>query len=157
MKSQIHEHHKKSIMTVSKPMISRLRKSISLSLLTVLFGSVSLVTFANGNEPIGDRSAATAEVKYIATKEGDGLFNVVYNNAAGSRFSISVLDEFGNKLYQGNFSDRQFNRKFKLADPESTSKLTFIIRNYGDNSVQRFQVDATDQLVEDVQVTEVSL
>lgn len=137
-----------------KPIIARLRKSISLSLLIVLFGSISIVTLANGTEPIGDRSAATAEIKYIATKEGDGMFNVIYNNAAGSRFSIAVLDEFGNQLYQGFFSDRKFNRKFQLADPESTTKLTFIIRNYGDNSVQRFEVDATSQLVEDVQVTE---
>ena len=136
-------------------LISCIRKTISLSLLTVIFGGISLVTFANGNEPIGDRSAATAEVKYIAAKDGDGLFNVIYNNTAGSRFSIVVLDEFGDQLYQGFFSDRSFNRKFKLADPEITSKLTFVIRNFGDNSVQRFQVDATSQLVEDVQVTEV--
>ncbi|HEV2479583.1 MAG TPA: hypothetical protein VGS79_07955 [Puia sp.] len=137
-----------------KPMISRLRKSISLSLLTVLFGSISIVSLANGNERIGDRKAATAEVKYIATKEGDGMFNVIYNNTTGSRFSIAVLDEYGNQLYQGFFTDRHFNRKFQLADPESASKLTFVIRNYGDNSVQRFEVDATSQLVEDVQVTE---
>ena len=136
-------------------LISCIRKTISLSFLTVIFGGISLVTFANGNEPIGDRSAATAEVKYIAAKDGDGLFNVIYNNTAGSRFSIVVLDEFGDQLYQGFFSDRSFNRKFKLADPEITSKLTFVIRNFGDNSVQRFQVDATSQLVEDVEVTEV--
>lgn len=136
------------------PIISHLRKSISLSLLTVLFGSISIVTLANGSEPIGDHSAATAEVKYIAAKDGEGLFNVIYNNAAGARFSIGVLDEYGNQLYQGVFSDRNFNRKFKLADPESTSKLTFVIRNYGDNSVQRFEVDNKSRLVEDVQVTE---
>ena len=136
-------------------LISCIRKTISLSFLTVIFGGISLVTFANGNEPIGDRSAATAEVKYIAAKDGDGLFNVIYNNAAGSRFSVVVLDEYGDQLYQGFFTDRSFNRKFKLADPEITSKLTFVIRNFGDNSVQRFQVDATSQLIEDVEVTEV--
>lgn len=86
------------------PIISHLRKSISLSLLTVLFGSISIVTLANGSEPIGDHSAATAEVKYIAAKDGEGLFNVIYNNAAGARFSIGVLDEYGNQLYQGVFS-----------------------------------------------------
>ena len=79
--------------------------------------------------------------------------------ASGARafdtVSIAVLDEYGNQLYQGYFTDRTFNRKFKLADPEITSKLTFVIRNFGDNSVQRFQVDATSQLVEDVEVTEV--
>jgi hypothetical protein len=135
--------------------ISSIRKTISLSLLTVVFGAVSVATFANGNEPIAEGSTATAEVKYIAIKDGDGLFNVVYNNTTGSRFSIAVLDEYGNQLYQGCFSDRHFDRKFKLADPESTSTLTFVIRNFRDNSVQRFQVDATNRLVEDIQVKEV--
>ena len=135
--------------------LSHIRKTISLSLLTVLFGGISIVTFAKDNEPLGDRNAATAEVKYITTKEGDGLFSVVYDNTTGSRFSVTVLDEFGNELYQGFFSDRKFSRKFKLADPEIASKLTFIIRNYGDNSSQRYQVDATSRLVEDVQVKEV--
>jgi hypothetical protein len=138
--------------------ISSIRKTLSLSLLTVIFGSVSLVSFANGNEPIGDRNktatAATAEVKYIAAKDGDGLYNVSYNNAGGTRFSIAILDEFGNQLYQGYFSDRNFNRNFKLADPESVSKLIFVIRNYNDNTVQRFQVDDTKQLVEEIQVKE---
>lgn len=138
-----------------KLILSHIRKTISLSFLTVLFGGISIVTFANGNEPLGDRNAETAEVKYITTKEGEGLFNVVYNNTTGSRFSVTVLDEFGNQLYQGFFSDRKFDRKFKLADPEIASKLTFIIRNYADNSTQRYQVDATARLVEDVQVKEV--
>ncbi len=122
--------------------------------LTIFLAGVSLASFANGHEP-ADRSANAAEVKYIASKDGDGLFNVVYNNNSGSRFSVAVLDEFGNQLYQGFFSDKKFNKKFKLADPESASKLTFVIRNYGDNSVQRFQVDANERLVEDVRVTEV--
>ena len=123
--------------------------------LAVIFAGASFVSFANGHEPAGDRSANVAEVKYIAGNDGDVLFNVVYNNTTGSRFSVIVLDDFGNQIYQGFFFDKKFNRKFKLADPESTSKLTFIIRNYSDNSVQRFQVDAMNQLVEDVRVTEV--
>jgi hypothetical protein len=90
----------------------------------------------------GTQDASAAEVKYIAGKDGEVIFNVVYNNATGQRFGILVLDEFGNQLYQNFFSDTKFDRKFKLADPESTNSLTFIIRNYGDNSVQRFRVDA---------------
>lgn len=140
-----------------KSLVSHLCQSISITFLTVLFGSVSLITLANGNEPIGDRSSAaktTAEVKYIAGKDGDVLINVLYNNAAGSRFSIAILDEYGNQLYQSSFSDKKFDKKFKLADPESTNSLTFIIRNYADKTVQRFQVDATNRLIEDVEVKE---
>ena len=122
-----------------------------------LFIGISVVGFANGSDSLGRHSAdaSAAEVKYIAGKDGDVLFNVVYNNAAGQRFSVLVLDEFGNQLYQNFFSDKKFDRKFKLADPESTNSLTFIIRNYGDNSVQRFRVDASNRLIEEVEVKEV--
>lgn len=124
-------------------------------LLAAILGITSFVSYANGHEPASDRGANVAEVRYIAGNDGDVLFNVVYNNAAGSRFSVIVLDEFGNQIYQGFFYDKKFNKKFKLADPESTSKLTFIIRNYSNNSVQRFQADAANYLVEDTRVTEV--
>ncbi len=122
-------------------------------ILNILFAGISLTTLANGGrERIEERSASTAEVKYIAGQDGAVLFNVVYNNATGKRFSVIVLDEYGNQLYQHFFTDRKFDKKFKLADPEGTSKLTFVIRNSGDNSVQRFEVDANARLVEDVEV-----
>ncbi len=123
----------------------------------VLFIGISVVGFANGTDSVGRHGvdASAAEVKYIAGKDGDVLFNVVYNNATGGRFSVIVLDEFGNQLYQSVFSDKKFDRKFKLADPESTTSLTFVIRNYGDNSEQRFQVAASNRLIEDVEVKEV--
>ena len=122
-----------------------------------LFIGISVVGLANGRDSVGGHgaNASAAEVRYIAGKDGDILFNVIYNNAAGQRFSVIVLDEFGNQIYQHSFSDKQFDRKFKLADPESTNSLTFVIRNYGDNSVQRFQVDASNRLIEDVQVKEI--
>ncbi len=122
-----------------------------------LFIGISVVGFANGRDSV-DRhgaDASAAEVKYLAGKDGDVLFNVVYNNVTGQRFSVLVLDEFGNQIYQHSFSDKRFDRKFKLADPESTNSLTFIIRNYGDNSEQRFRVDASNRMIEDVEVKEV--
>jgi hypothetical protein len=122
-----------------------------------LFIGISVAGLANGSDSTGGHGAngSAAEVRYIAGKDGDILFNVVYNNATGQRFSVIVLDEFGNQIYQHSFSDKKFDRKFKLADPESTNSLTFVIRNYGDNSVQRFQVDASNRLIEDVQVKEI--
>ena len=127
-------------------------KSIVLAL---LFAGVSLASLANSHEPIGDRSESAAEVKYIAANNGEFFFDVTYNNTSGSRFSVAVLDENGDQIYQNFFSDRKFDKKFKLADPESFGKLTFIIRNLSDNSVQRFEVNANNRLVEDVEVKEV--
>src|ERR1700743_2692663 len=128
-------------------------KSIVLSL---LLAGASLVSLANGpHEPIGDKTANTAEVKYIAINDGEFLFNVQYNNASGDRFSVIILDEFGNQLYQSTYSDKKFDKKFKLADPDSFKRLTFVIRNFADNSVQRFEVKTDSRLVEDVVVKEV--
>ncbi|MBS1662459.1 MAG: hypothetical protein JST68_15555 [Bacteroidetes bacterium] len=127
--------------------------------LTLLFAGLSLVTFANGdknNGPAGSTSANTADVKYITGQDGQYLFHVVYNNASGSRFSLIVLDEDGNQLFQSLYSDKNFDKKFRLADPEEQfTKLTFVFRNFSDNSVQRYEVRAQNKVIENVEVKEV--
>jgi len=128
-------------------------KSIVLSL---FLAGMSLVSLANGpHDPIADKNANTAEVKCVGNNSGELFFNVLYNNAAGSRFSVTILDETGNTLYSGIYSVKKFDKNFQLADPESFGKLVFVIRNLGDNSVQRFEVNNNSRLVEDVEVKEV--
>ncbi|HXB94258.1 MAG TPA: hypothetical protein VNU70_03830 [Puia sp.] len=116
---------------------------------------ICLVSLAGDHLPGRVPVKQGAEVRYIAGTAGEVLFNVRYNNAAGSRFSVIILDENGGQLYQEFFLDRYFDKTFRLADPEITSRLTFVIRNYGDNSVQRFEVSAVNHLVEDIEVKEV--
>ena len=110
----------------------------------------------NGGGTTNSSSASTAEVKCISGKDGEYLFNVVYNNTTGSRFSLTILDADANQLFQSQYSDKKFDKKFKLADPAEFGKLTFVIRNYGDNSVQRWEVNANSKIVEDVEVKEVN-
>jgi hypothetical protein len=129
--------------------------NIRKSLLTALLGGASLMSLANGNGPAGDgNNANTAEVKYVTQKEGQGIFNVRYNNAAGSRFSLVVLDADGDQLYSYVYSEKNFEKNFKLADPESFRKLVFIIRNLNDGSTQRFEVEARGHEEEVVEVKE---
>jgi hypothetical protein len=128
--------------------------NIRKSLLTALLGGASLVSLANGNGPVnGGNSDNTAEVKYI-TQEGGGIFNVRYNNAAGSRFSLVVLDADGDQLCSYVYSDKNFEKNFKLADPENFRKLVFIIRNLNDNTTQRFEVESSSHEEEVVDVKE---
>lgn len=125
--------------------------------LVFLLSTLSLVSFANGGNEgkAGSNSASTAEVKYVSGKDGEYVFNVVYNNTTGSRFSVIVIDAEGNQLFQSQYNDKKFDKKFKLADPSDFGKLTFVIRNFGDNSVQRFEVKENNTLIEEVQVKEV--
>ena len=140
--------------------ITNIRKALVFSLFTLTLASTSLVSLANnGNEgkkgSAGSTGANTADLKYLVDKDGAYLFNVVYNNISNSRFSVVILDADGNQLFQSQYSDKKFDRKFKLAQPEEFGRLTFIIRNLADNTVQRFEVDANSRLVEDVEVKEV--
>ena len=143
-----------------KSAIANIRKVAVFSLFTLTLAGTGLVSRANnGNEgnkgTTGTTSANTADVKYIADNNGGYLFNVIYNNISNSRFSVIILDANGDQLFQSHYSDKQFNRKFKLAQPEEFGRLTFIIRNLADNTVQRFEVDANSRLIEDVEVKEV--
>lgn len=133
------------------------------SLLSMANGSTGGHGFAGGNDrngngggTTGNTGASTAEVKYISGKDGEYLFNVIYNNTTGSRFSLIVLDAEGNQLFQRQYSDKKFDKKFKLADPDEFARLTFVIRNFGDNSVQRWEVNANNKVVEDIEVKEVN-
>jgi hypothetical protein len=78
--------------------------------------------------------------------------SVAYTNVTGSRFSLQILDENGNQLYQGVSTAKFFHQRFRLAEPDNYNKLVFVIRNLGDHSYQRFEVDASTHLVEDVDV-----
>lgn len=143
-----------------KQNIFKTRKLVAFSLSTLLLAGTSLVSFANGNGDngggtTGNTSAGVAEVKYVPGKDGEYLFHVVYNNVSGSRFSLIVLDGEGNQLFQSLYNDKKFDKKYKLADPDEFDKVTFVIRNLGDNSVQRWEVDANSKMVEDVEVKEV--
>lgn len=125
-------------------------------LMLVLTGTTLLANGEKNNGTTGSNTTNTADVKFIAGQEGEYLFHVVYNNANGSRFSLIVLDEFGDQLFQSQYSDKQFDKKFRLADPDDQfSKLTFVFRNHGDNSVQRYEVSAQNKIVEDIEVKEV--
>ena len=104
---------------------------------------------------LSSHMGSNAQVKYIPVKDGQGVFNVVYNNPEGDRFVLQIQDEEGNQLYQNAFTDKNFTRNFQLADPESYLKLVFVIRNLSDHSTQRFEVESKTQLVEDVKVEEV--
>jgi hypothetical protein len=135
--------------------ISNIKKVLALSVLLITGSLVSRA--AGNNEPEKHTgSASSAEVKYIGSTEGDPMFNVVYNNSTGARFSVKVLDNEGHQLFQGVYTDKKFDRKFKVADAANYSKLIFVIRNFQDNSVQSFEINSNTRMVEDVEVTEVN-
>ena len=138
-----------------KRAISSVRKSFFRPLLIVAAGAISQTALANDHLSARRIHPQDAVIRYIPTKNGELRFHVLYDNPSGSRFSLEILDETGNQLYQDAFTDKTFDKFYRMTDTDITGKLTFVIRNSGDNSVQRFEAHAVNRMVEDVEVKEV--
>jgi hypothetical protein len=123
--------------------------------MTLVAPSIALVAGAHAHDHEHPGSASLADVKYIGAQEDGSLFNVLYNNKTGAKFTVTVLDGEGNRIYQAIYSDRNFNKKYKVLDAGNYGKLIFVIRSFADNSIQRFEVNSNAQVIEDIEVKEV--
>ncbi len=111
----------------------------------------TLVTSTNVHATGINPADRTADVKYIGTSEDAVLFNVSFDNPDGKKFSIIVLDEDGSPLFQEVYTEKKFNKRFKLPKADR-NKLTFVIRDYkGADLKQTFEINT--RFVEDVVVT----
>ena len=99
---------------------------------------------------------STATVKYLGSDSNSYTFNVAYLNEGGEKFSLRIIDEAGNTLFTGTYSDKKFAKRFRLMKEDVDGKLNFVIKNLKDNSVQTFQVTTTSQIVEDVVIKKVN-
>jgi hypothetical protein len=94
-----------------------------------------------------------AEVKYLGNSEDAMLFSISYNNPNNNKFFVSVLDAEGTTIYQGSFTDKKFDKRFRLPVTEK-NKLTFLIRNTGAIELKEtFEINT--RYVEDVIVTKI--
>jgi hypothetical protein len=99
---------------------------------------------------------STASVKYIGADTNTYVFNVAYTNESGEKFQLRITDEMGNTLFTGTYSDKKFEKRFRLVKEDVNGKLNFVFKNLNNNSVQTFQATATSQVVEDVVVKKVN-
>ncbi len=91
-----------------------------------------------------------AEVKYVGTSEDAVVFNVTVDNPTGAKFNVQILDEDGTQIFNEIYSDKKFDKRFKLAKSDK-HKLTFVIRNFKDVDVkQSFEIST--RYTEDVVV-----
>jgi hypothetical protein len=98
-------------------------------------------------------SEKNAEVKYLGNSEDAVLFNISYSNPNSSKFFVTVLDAEGTTIYQGSFTDKKFDKRFRLPVSEK-NKLTFVIRNAKAVELKEtFEINT--RYVEDVVVTKI--
>ena len=93
---------------------------------------------------------AKVEVKYTGTdKENLLSFKVKYLNPTGSTFALSVLDEDGEPLFKAYYSDKSFDKTFKLPKA-AISKLTFLIEDSRNAVKEKYTVNIRTSVQEEV-------
>ena len=113
-----------------------------------LFGLVFVLAFTTAHA-----QTEKATVKYLGVEEDMIVFNVSYANPEGNKFLLSIRDQQGNALYQSTFNDKTFYKQFRLPRTEKDN-VVFLIRNMANKNMARFQIEATNRMVEDVVVRE---
>lgn len=95
-----------------------------------------------------------AVISHLASDNESLLFAVKLENTTGERFSVIVKDANNHTLYRGWFSDKEFNKKFRLPKGD-TDKLTMIIRSESGRASETFEINSSRRVVEDVVVKKV--
>lgn len=95
-----------------------------------------------------------AEIKYLGTSNAEMLFNVAYDNPNGNKFSVILLDQDGTSLFQEIFTDKKFDKRFRLPLTDK-ERVTFVIRNFKDVELKQ-SFDINTRVTEDFVVTKVN-
>lgn len=135
-------------------------KTYSISAIaTRLFASLILFagTFASASAQVNVHEvdpSKGATVKYLGVQDDLLVFHVQYENPNAAKFNVTIKDFDGTTLYNDNFSDRKFDKKFKLPKSEG-NKINFIIAERKGTNQQAFEVNTNVRVVEDVVVTRI--
>jgi hypothetical protein len=130
-------------------------KKTIISAISKLTLGIALCTASIGvhAQSLNNSDEKNAQIKYLGVSDDAMVFNVAYKNPNGSKFSIVVLDQDGTPLFQEVYSDKKFDKHFKLPKTYN-DKVTFVIRNFKDTDFkQSFEINT--HITEDLVVTKV--
>lgn len=96
------------------------------------------------------------EIKYTGLDKNElHAFSVHYNNVTGGTFSVQILNENGESLFIGRYSDKVFEKTFKLSKQDIES-VQFVFRDEKSNTRERYFIKIVSQIVEDIQVNRIN-
>lgn len=118
-------------------------------ILAAIAGTLSFSAIAA--DKASGKEAASA-VQYVGTTESGIVFNVKYENATATPFSLIIKNEYGDVVYSQQYSDKSFDKKVMLTKEPGDARLTFIIKSSSANIKQSFDISTKTRTVEDVVV-----
>ncbi|HEX3024638.1 MAG TPA: hypothetical protein VHP12_05460 [Chitinophagaceae bacterium] len=124
-------------------------------LAAVLFLSAQNEIYANDNakKNVVSENNSNATIKYEGVNKDYLLFSVKYNNSKGEFFTLSIIDESGETLYNTASKEIAFSHTYALPKDTDVNKLTFYIRSNKADFHQSFDVNINTSYVENVIVS----
>ena len=127
---------------------------------TILMGSMLATAVMTGTTAFAEKvnnttteiSSAKSSVKFLGTDADNFWFHVQYNNPSGSNFFLTLLDENGDEIYSGKFSDKTFTKRFSLPRFDAYKSVSFVIESAKSNYKERFDVQFKQRSEEEVVV-----
>jgi len=138
---------KQSIQTIAK------RFFFGNLLVAALFLSANAKAMPAKNSTPAFAPTGKVEVKYTGIDLNNLLsFKVKYSNPTGSTFNLIVLDEAGEPLFKSYYTDKVFDKTFKLPKSE-VSKITFVIEDGKNDVKEKFTINIKTNVTEEVTVS----
>lgn len=140
---------------MKKQTIQSIAKRFFLGNLAVALMFLSANATLHPNKNIGTvyNVSGNAEVKYTGVDANNLLsFKVKYNNTSGNNFILTVIDEDGQGLFKGVYSDNKFEKTFKLPKSE-VNKVTFVLEDTKTSVKEKFTVNVKTNVSEEVIVS----
>jgi hypothetical protein len=100
-----------------------------------------------------ETSTAKSSVQFVGNSDEAMIFDVKLDNPNGNTFTVTVTTKDGDILFSKDFSDKSFDKKFKLLKGDNIYSYNFKITSSNKSLEQNFAVDATTKTVDDVTVT----
>jgi hypothetical protein len=127
---------------------------------TILMGSMLATAVMTGttafagtvNNTATEINSAKSTVRFLGTDEDNFWFHVQYNNPSGNNFFLTLLDENGEEIYSGKFSDKVFTKRFSLSRFGEYKTISFVIESAKSQYKERFDVQFKQRSEEEVVV-----
>ena len=103
-----------------------------------------------------DTNNSGLDLKFIGTLKNQPAFQLSYNGATESEFTVVVRDQFNNTLYKDNLKGSNISKRFVLNMEElGDTDVTFEIYAKNSNKPVVFEVRNNTRYVQDVVVNKV--
>ena len=132
----------------NKSMNFRLAAIALVTLFTV--AAVTPALAIDGNLP------AAVELKFIGNLKNQPMFQLSFNGAEETDYTVAVVDEYNNVLYKENVKASGNAKKFLLNTEEiSTAGLRFEITGKKSNKTVVFEINRNSRVVEDLVISKI--